>query len=421
MAGFTHILSVICAIILALVTGVTLGHFRLPPEPQLAQAIDTLRIVRREGLAMIGVRPVQHLEPLTFPLDHRPRFDPARSQPGVTLLVSIFDGRLTARLYGNDGQLRHDWPVDFFKIRSEGKAHRFQALIHGAALLSNGDLLANLDGRGTYRISPCGDVVWKNESRAHHALSLDGNGGFWTPIYVDRYEPSSLVAARDGFNFDAIARFDLETGEQTDVIDLVKILLDGQLEGVIGQMPIADDVSHLNDIETLSEDMEDAFPGFAAGDILLSFRRFNQIWVLDGTSHTLKWYMTGPMRSQHDPDFQSDGTITVFDNRTDLRTTETKASRILKIDPVTRRVATIIDGNGVEHFYTAFRGKHQVLSNGNLLLAETDRGRAFEVTPDGDVVWEYISKYDENSVAWMMDAIRYPDTYGKLFDEIACQ
>ena len=53
-----------------------------------------------------------------------------------------------------------------------------------------------------------------------------------------------------------------------------------------------------------------------------------------------------------------------------------------------------------------------MLENGNILLAETDAGRAFEVTPDGTVVWEVLNMYDENTVFWMMDAIRYPLSYG---------
>ncbi|WP_170763200.1 arylsulfotransferase family protein [Ruegeria lacuscaerulensis] len=379
---------------------------------------------------MMGIRPTQHMGTMALPPDWEPRIEPAEMQPGVTFLVSVFDGRLTARLYGMDGSLLHEWPVDFFELARENAthkaAHKFHALIHGAALLPNGDMLANLDGRGTYRISACGDIVWKNDNRSHHALTLDDSGGFWTPVYVDRYAPNTLVRGGEGFNFDAIARFDLETGEQTDLIDLVKVLTDDRLEGLMAIRPVREDVGHLNDVEVLSAEIADAFPEFNAGDLLLSFRHFNQIWVLDGESHKLKWYMTGPMIGQHDPDFQADGTITVFDNRAGGRPTTENAflgdrggSRVLKIDPMSRTVTTVFGGSGEEPFYSHFRGKHQVLANGNILLAETDAGRAFEVTPDGKVVWEVINSYGDDTVFWMMDALRYPLSYGD-FVEVGC-
>ena len=372
---------------------------------------------------MLGIRPVQHMSSMTFPPDWEPRINMAEMQPGVTFLVSVFDGRLTARLYGMDGSILHEWPVDFFELGREEAAHKFHALIHGAALLPNGDLLANLDGRGTYRISACGEIVWKNNNRSHHALTLDETGGYWTPVYVDRYPSNTLVPVGNGFNFDAIARFDLETGEQTDLVDLVSILTDGKLEGLMAIRPVREDVAHLNDVDILSAEIADAFPDFNAGDLLLSFRHFNQIWVLDGQSHEIKWYMTGPMKGQHDPDFQADGTITVFDNRAGNIADSSNAfvgalggSRILKIEPTSRTVSTIFDGGGEEPFYSQYRGKHQVLANGNILLAETDRGRAFEVTPDGEVVWEVINKYDDDTVYWMMDALRYPPSYGDFVE-----
>ncbi|WP_420587426.1 arylsulfotransferase family protein [Ruegeria sp.] len=409
---------------MAFILGVTFGHFRLPPQPQLEVGIKTLKTVRKEGLAMLGIRPVQHMEAMTFPQDHVARIDANNMQPGVTMLVSVFDGRLTARLYGMDGAVLHEWPVDFFELAQGNAAHRFHALIHGAQLLPNGDLLANLDGQGTYRISPCGEVIWKNDSRAHHALTLDGSGGFWVPIYVDKYTADTLVPYGDGYHFDAIARFDLETGQQTDFVDLVQVLTDNGLEGMMAIRQTPDDVAHLNDVDILSSEMADAFPDFDAGDLLLSFRKFNQIWVLDGESHQLKWYITGPMIGQHDPDFQSDGTITLFDNRSGGKPDAAYGfrgnrggSRILRIDPVSRDVTTVFDGSGEEAFYSLYRGKHQILENGNILLAETDRGRAFEVTPDGNVVWEVINGYDDEAVFWMMDALRYPLSYGDFVDQ----
>jgi len=63
------------------------------------------------------------------------------------------------------------------------------------------------------------------------------------------------------------------------------------------------------------------------------------------------------MRGQHDPDFQPDGVITVFDNRPGGRPgSENRyrgamgGSRIPSIDPQTRARRTVFDGAGGEAF-----------------------------------------------------------------------
>ena len=91
----------------------------------------------------------------------------------------------------------------------------------------------------------------------------------------------------------------------------------------------------------------------------------------------------------------------------------------MRINPVTRDYETIYQTDDKNTFYTPYRGKHQMLDNGNILIAETDAGRAFEVTSDGEVVWSYISAWDEDEVGWMLDAIRYPLSYSSI-SEIVC-
>ena len=154
---------------------------------------------------------------------------------------------------------------------------------------------------------------------------------------------------------------------------------------------------------------------------MLSLRNLNQIWVIGGNDHALKWSFSGPLLAQHDPDFQPDGTITVFDNRPG-RSLDAKlglaapdaGSRILKIDPVTGRSWSIYQTGAKNTFFTPWRGKHQMLANGNILIAETDRGRAFEVTPDGTVVWSFVNGWDEERIAWVMGAARYPPSFGEI-------
>ncbi len=256
---------------------------------------------------------------------------------------------------------------------------------------------------------------------------MDDNGDLWTPTYVfhDRYHNDEIAA--QSFNFDALARFDAATGEKLEQIDLVDALVNSDLVGLATANSIMlDDVMHLNDAEVLSAGMADAFPMFEAGDILLSSRHFNQLWVLDRKTKTIKWWLMGPTIGQHDPDFQADGTITVFDNRPGGDATEANGfkghrggSRIITVNPADKSHRVLYASDERNTFYTPYRGKHQVLPNGNILITETDAGRAFEVTPEGEVVWSFINGWDETRVGWVMKATKYPESYGD-FAKKAC-
>jgi len=125
--------------------------------------------------------------------------------------------------------------------------------------------------------------------------------------------------------------------------------------------------------------------------------------------------MTGPFIRQHDPDFLGNGHISVFDNRGGKASQGFFGdSRILEIDPVTRKASILYEGSDDNPFVTASMGNHQHLPNGNILITESKRGRVFEVNGEREIVWSYINRWDEDEVIVTYQATRYPDPYGKL-------
>lgn len=59
---------------------------------------------------------------------------------------------------------------------------------------------------------------------------------------------------------------------------------------------------------------------------------------------------------------------------------------------------------------------HQRQPNGNELIAEAHAGRVIEVTPSGEIVWEFINRYDAETVAIVTGATRYPYDYFTVTD-----
>lgn len=109
-----------------------------------------------------------------------------------------------------------------------------------------------------------------------------------------------------------------------------------------------------------------------------------------------------------------EGNILVFDNggwsgygapgqtsKTGLKSMIRDYSRVLEIDPVTLKVVWQFDtaklGLGLpfhfHYFYSPLVSNAQRLENGNTLICEGTCGRFLEVTPQGEIVWEYVSPY----------------------------
>lgn len=97
-----------------------------------------------------------------------------------------------------------------------------------------------------------------------------------------------------------------------------------------------------------------------------------------------------------------------------------QATRILEIDPITMDIVWQYDasssGEQVWNFFSYFMGGARRLPNGNTLICETIHGRIFQVTPDGEIIWEYINPNfvgpaepdgeEVNLVTWMFKGKR---------------
>ena len=80
----------------------------------------------------------------------------------------------------------------------------------------------------------------------------------------------------------------------------------------------------------------------------------------------------------------------IFDN---FAAMQASVSRVLEIDPFTQEIAWRYGDREGQAFFTESNGEAQRLSNGDTLVVEADAGRAIEITPAGETVWEYVNPY----------------------------
>jgi hypothetical protein len=68
-------------------------------------------------------------------------------------------------------------------------------------------------------------------------------------------------------------------------------------------------------------------------------------------------------------------------------------SQIVEIDRSTGKIVWSYQGVPILAFYSFMIGGCERLPNGNMLITEGATGRLFEITRDGEIVWEYVSPW----------------------------
>ncbi len=131
------------------------------------------------------------------------------------------------------------------------------------------------------------------------------------------------------------------------------------------------------------------------GDILIGFRCINQVVIIEKKTGKIKWkWGKGQdIYHMHNPMWLDNGNILIFDNGVHRRDGYLNYSRIIEVDPKTDKIVWEYKATPPSEFYTTFCGGNQRLPNGNTFICEANRGRLFEVTMEGDIVWEYHSPF----------------------------
>jgi hypothetical protein len=187
---------------------------------------------------------------------------------------------------------------------------------------------------------------------------------------------------------------------------------------------------------------------FHPENILADSRNANILWIIDRATGEIVWKVgpdygigrpekrLGQIIGQHHAHMiakglPGEGNILVFDNGggagygkafglfgkatypNKLRT----YSRVIEFNPVTLDLVweykrpSPAEGE-TYRFYSFYISNAQRLPNGNTLVNQGDRGRIFEVTDSGELVWEYLSPYHD----WTQDTLDWlfqceTDTY----------
>lgn len=327
--------------------------------------------------------------------------DPTRAWQGLNLYVSGHGAEAT--LLDMDGavvhQWRHDaartWPPDEGKPAAVGSHY-----IRRARALPDGDLLVIHQSRGIARLGLDSTVEWAVHNGAHHDLQVDERGHVWVLTRVahnvEEIDPDHWVVEDFVEELDAdgtqLRRHSVLMGLARSPFAAV---LDDRIEG-------HPDILHTNSLELLPE----APPGLEGTEgplVLLSLRNLDALAVLDAATGRVVWAGRGPWKGQHDARWAGAGRVLLFDNRGGPE----GRSRALALTVPGFDVSwSLTHAPADVALHSDTLGAIAPLPNGNVLITESEQGRAIEVVPEsGDIVWSFTNPHSAGSEGQFIAAL----------------
>ncbi len=132
----------------------------------------------------------------------------------------------------------------------------------------------------------------------------------------------------------------------------------------------------------------------ANGDLLVSFRNISTVVRIDRQSGAIVWKLGAPpLSGQHAPYRLANGNILLFDNGPHRLDETFPFSRAIEINPASKEIVWHYQETRPFNFYSPRISNAYRLPNGNTLINEGVFGRFFEVTRDGEVVWEFVNPH----------------------------
>ena len=324
-----------------------------------------------------------------------------RATPGYVLFAP--SGGTKVYLIDRDGQLANTWTVGM-------------GLTFWCCLLPNGNLFVNeraddrkgvvLTGSGLMREYDWNsNLVWEHfDPYQHHDARRLPEGGAVYLAY-DEIDADAQAAIMGG-----VPGSETEPGifgeTLREVDESGKVVWERPLVEFGAKFPLHRNANrwssgHTNTVELLAD-----------GNYLVSCKVLNLIFILDRSSKDIIWhYQSDEMGGQHDAQMLENGNILVFANG--AFASDLHHSQVIEIDPRTNEVVWRYKAkDNPQSFFSPHVGGCQRLATGHTLICEGAKGCLFEVTPEGEIVWEYVCPYFNEfapfgQINWLYRARQY--------------
>jgi len=403
------LISIVLVIIFIISVFYTIAKFKQKTEHQTySEKSEPIDIAKLRALPYIGSVDIQLGDKNGVSV-----YKKNDSYPGYNL-YSI-RALSTAELIDMEGNIINSWSFSTSEFWSN------------VELLPNGDLLVvgarppteqetkdeyeggNPKNRYLLRFDWKGNLLWKKTLPAHHDVELSPDGNILVLSLNRKIIPEihsetivqdqMLVMLDQGGNLIESKSLYDAVKNSNDIFPLQKVEVNRKRNLI--------DLFHANSIEKMQyEHLAKIHPIYNLDNIIVCACTQDRITIINWPDNKVIWtwgqnIVSGP----HDASLLENGHILLFDNGIGR-----KASRIIELNPITKKIVWQYQADPPTDFYTRARGSAQRLMNGNTLVAESDKGRAFELTPDGKIVWDFLCPHEieKGRRATIIRMKRYP-------------
>ena len=313
-----------------------------------------------------------------------------------------------AYLMNMEGESIHRWRYSFEQLwPDEDATPNYTQYLRRVHLFENGDLLSIFEPHGIFKLDRDSKLLWSNHNGAHHDLAVHDDGTI--SLLTQKAHPVLWFSTYGTVIEDFVTQLTPD-GELIREVSLLECFRDSKYSSYLELTQPAGDVTHANSLKLLDGRHEHLSPAFRRGNFLISVRELDVIVVLDFDAKEIVWALSGMWFRQHEATLLDNGHLLLFDNRG----SEGK-SKVVELDPITQEVIWTYGGTHDEPLFSETCGSVARLPNGNTLITESNNGRAFEVTPGKEIVWEYVSPHragaNNELIATVLDMHRLPPTF----------
>jgi len=331
-----------------------------------------------------------------------------KAQAGLNFCVS---GHMPgAFLMDMDGNVLHEWRFGFREAFPDFpvELNLNIAFWRRAHLFPNGDVLAVFEALGLIKLDRDSRLLWARQNNAHHSVHVMPDGEIYVLTHkirrVPSIDPTALV--REDF----ISVLD-PNGDLKWEVSLLESFERSDYKHILEKRRFrVGDIFHTNELRVLDGRFVAKQPAFERGNVLVSMCYLDAVAVVDPRARKVVWAHQGSYRCQHDPRILDSGNLLLFDNRG-----RENASAVYEFDVATMEPVWVYEGDPPTSFYTHTSGAAERLPNGNTLITESEPGRAFEVTPEKQIVWEFVNPNTAGAkgelIANLFQVTRLPESF----------
>lgn len=321
--------------------------------------------------------------------------DSLRAFPGYNFWGPRSEAR--AHLMDMDGNILHTWER---RIEPEDNWSHIE-------LLPDGGIIALVRQKYVLCLDWDSNIRWMRELRAHHDVAVSDTGDVYVLTRAERMVRSHgwplpvlddlvTILDRDGHTLRQFSLYDIigEIVPASRVWRIYRAMLSPAAIRYISRVhktsenwldsSMSNDIFHSNTLEIIDRDIDDVF---RKGNIILCSRTQSTITVVDPRTREMLWsWGPGVVELPHHPSLLDNGNLLIFDNGAFRHW-----SRVIELDPRTEEIVWEYRAENPRDFFSYSRGASERLPNGNTLITNSDSGIAFEVTAEGEIVWEFVN------------------------------